>query len=94
MLQHLVDSSIEGLEKGRDRNVQIIVEKIFDHMILPMRISLEQATEISSRIMEAFITAEKVRTHLITLLRRRISMLSMSLFKRMPAALTNYWLES
>jgi uncharacterized membrane protein YheB (UPF0754 family) len=68
VLQHLVDSSIEGLEKGRDRNVQTIVEKIFDHMILPMRISLEQATEISSRIMEAFITPEKVRTHLITLL--------------------------
>lgn len=68
VLQHLVDSSIEGLEKGRDRNVQVIVEKIFDHMILPMRISLEQATEISSRIMEAFITAEKVRSHLITLL--------------------------
>jgi uncharacterized membrane protein YheB (UPF0754 family) len=68
VLQHLVDSSIEGLEKGRDRNVQTIVEKIFDHMILPMRISLEQATEISSRIMEAFITPEKVRSHLITLL--------------------------
>jgi len=68
VLQHLVDSSIEGLEKGRDRNVQTIVEKIFDHMILPMRISLEQASEISSRIMEAFITPEKVRTHLITLL--------------------------
>ncbi|PZM79140.1 MAG: hypothetical protein DKT66_21900 [Candidatus Melainabacteria bacterium] len=68
MLQHLVDSAIEGLEKGRDRNVQVIVEKIFDHMILPMRISLEQATEISSRIMEAFITPEKVRSHLITLL--------------------------
>lgn len=68
VLQHLVESSIDGLEKKRDRNVQVIVEKIFDHMILPMRISLEQATEIASRLMEAFITPEKVRNALITLL--------------------------
>ncbi|HEY9785072.1 MAG TPA: DUF445 family protein [Candidatus Obscuribacterales bacterium] len=68
LLQHLVDSIIEGLEKGKDRNVALVVEKIFEHMILPMRINLDQANELSARIMEALMTPPKIRNALIILL--------------------------
>lgn len=68
LLQHLVVSIIDGLEKGKDKNVALVVEKIFEHMILPTRISLDQANELSSRLMEAFITPVRVRNALIVLL--------------------------
>lgn len=68
LLVHLVESITEGLEKGKDKNVALIVEKIFEHMILPTRISLDQANEFSARLMEAVLTPVKIRNALIVLL--------------------------
>jgi uncharacterized membrane protein YheB (UPF0754 family) len=68
LLYHLVGSIIESVEKGSDKRVAQITEKIFDQVILSMRISLDQANEIASRLMEAFMTPPKVRTALISLL--------------------------
>lgn len=69
LLQHLVHSIIDGLEKGKDQKaVAQITGKIFDQVILTMRIPLDQANEIAARLMEAFVTPTKVRNALITLL--------------------------
>lgn len=68
MLQHFVQSTIDGLEHGKDTKVPAITEKIFDQVVLTTRINLEQATEISARIMENFLTPQKIRSTLITLL--------------------------
>jgi uncharacterized membrane protein YheB (UPF0754 family) len=68
LLQYLVISTVDGLEKGKDQKVAAITEKIFDQIILTMRIPLDQANEIASRLMEAFATPAKVRNALIALL--------------------------
>lgn len=68
VLQHFVNTTIESLEQGKDTKLPSIIEKIFDQVVLSTRISLEQATELSARIMENFLTPEKVRSGLITLL--------------------------
>src|SRR5262249_9434226 len=43
LLQQYVVSIVDGLEKGQDRRVATIVEKLFDHVILSTRISKEQS---------------------------------------------------
>ncbi|HEY9870191.1 MAG TPA: DUF445 family protein [Candidatus Obscuribacterales bacterium] len=68
MLQHLVVSMTDGLAKGSDTRVAVITEKIFDQMILSARIPLDQAHELSNRIMENVLTPERVRSGLIALL--------------------------
>src|SRR5262249_9670094 len=68
LLQHFVQSTIDSLEQGKDTKIPAITEKIFDQLVLTTRINLEQATEISARIMENFLTPAKLRTMLITLL--------------------------
>ncbi len=68
MLNHLVASIIHSVETGKDHRVATICEKIFDHAIVTMRISLDQANEIANRLMEAFVTPVKIRAALITLL--------------------------
>lgn len=68
LLQHLVESIIDGLESGKETRVAVVTEKIFDQIILSTRISLDQANEISARLMEAFFTPAKIRNGLITLL--------------------------
>ncbi|HNM50854.1 MAG TPA: DUF445 family protein, partial [Candidatus Obscuribacter sp.] len=68
LLEHFVASSIESLEAGKDAKIATITEKVFDQVILTTRISLEQASEFASRILEAFATPPKVRAGLITLL--------------------------
>lgn len=68
LLAHLVESIIDGLERGADTRVAIVTEKIFDQVILSTRISLDQANELSGRIMENILTAERVRNGLISLL--------------------------
>jgi len=68
MLQHLVESIVDGLEKGREQRVSIITEKIFDQVILSARINLDQAHEIAGRLMENFLTPQRIRSGLIALL--------------------------
>lgn len=68
LLQHFVRSSIESLKSGKDNRIPAVTEKIFDQIVMSTRISLDQATELSSRLMENFLTPEKVRNALITLL--------------------------
>lgn len=68
LLHHLLASIIDSVEQGKDRRVAQITEKIFDQVILSVRISLDQANELASRLMEAFATPAKVRSALIALL--------------------------
>jgi uncharacterized membrane protein YheB (UPF0754 family) len=68
LLHHLVESIIDSVEKGKDKRVAQITEKIFDQVVLSVRINLDQANEIASRLMEAFLTPTKVRNALIVLL--------------------------
>src|SRR6516165_5307524 len=68
LLHHLLTSTIDSVERGKDKRVAQITEKIFDQIILSVRISLDQANEISARLMEAFLTPIKVRNALIVLL--------------------------
>jgi|694.fasta_scaffold111605_4 uncharacterized membrane protein YheB (UPF0754 family) len=68
LLQHLVESTIESVEQGREQKVAAITEKIFDQVILSTRISLDQANELAAYIIEAFITPTKVRNVLISVL--------------------------
>lgn len=68
ILRQFVDGTISSLEQGKDTRVAAITEKIFDQVILTTRINLDQANEIAARLMENFLTPEKVRNGLITLL--------------------------
>ncbi|HEY9715062.1 MAG TPA: DUF445 family protein [Chroococcales cyanobacterium] len=68
LLQHLVESTIESVEQGKEQRVATITEKIFDQVVLSTRISLDQANEIASYLMEAFLTPAKVRNALIQIL--------------------------
>ncbi len=68
ILEQFVESTISSLEQGKETKIPEICEKLFDHIVVSTRISLEQATEISSRIMENFLTPERIRSTLITLL--------------------------
>jgi len=67
-LEHWVESTIDGLEQGKATRIAAITEKIFDQIILKTRINLDQANEIASRIMEAFLTPVNIRNWLVTLL--------------------------
>lgn len=68
LLQHLVESTIESVEQGKGEKVAAITEKIFDQMILTARINLDQAHEIASYLLEAFLTPNKVRSALVSVL--------------------------
>jgi len=68
ILRQFVDSTISSLEQGKETRVAAITEKIFDQVIVTTRINLDQANEIAARLMENFLTPEKVRSGLITLL--------------------------
>jgi uncharacterized membrane protein YheB (UPF0754 family) len=68
LLQHLVESTIESVEQGREQKVAAITEKIFDQVILSTRIKLDQSNEIASYIIEAFLTPVKVRNMLVAVL--------------------------
>lgn len=68
MLEHLVVSIVDGVEKGTDQRVANITEKIFDQVVLNTRISLDQANEIAGRVMETVMTPPRIRTTLIALL--------------------------
>jgi uncharacterized membrane protein YheB (UPF0754 family) len=68
VLEHVVLQLINDLETGRDTKVATITEKIFDHTIMHARISLDQATEISSRLMETVLTPQRIRNAALVLL--------------------------
>jgi len=68
LLRNLVESTIDGVEKGKDKKVAAITEKIFDQVILTTRIPLDQANELASYLIEAFMTPDKVRNLLVTVL--------------------------
>lgn len=68
ILRQFVDSTITALEQGKDTRIAAITEKIFEQVLMTTRISFDQANEIAQRIMENFLTPEKIRNALITLL--------------------------
>jgi uncharacterized membrane protein YheB (UPF0754 family) len=68
LLHHWLASTIDSLESGNDKRIAAITEKIFDSVLLSVRISLDQANEFAARLMEAFMTPQRVRGALITLL--------------------------
>lgn len=67
-LEQLVLAVIEGVETKRHRHIATITEKIFDQIIIGMRISRPQADEAAAWIMESIVTAANVRLEVIRLL--------------------------
>ena len=68
LLQQYVVSIVDSLEKGADRRVAAMVEKLFDQVILSTRISKEQSDEFAQLIMDNMFTPVQVRTVLVGLL--------------------------
>ncbi len=68
LLQQLVISIVEGLDKGADKRISVITEKIFDQIVLSARISAYQADELADRLMESVFTPDKIRSGLVFLL--------------------------
>lgn len=68
LLHHLLESTIDSIQSGKDRRFAAIVEKIFDQVILSARISLPQAQGMSAFLMETLITPVKIRNSLLALL--------------------------
>lgn len=68
LLEHLVVSVVDGLEKGSEPKVASVTEKIFDQVILSTRISYTQASDISARLMDTVLTPARIRSALISLL--------------------------
>src|SRR5262249_23622403 len=68
VMESVVVSIIDGIEHKHDQRVTTITEKIFDMVILPIRISLEQARRISDHLFDAAITPERLRLTTIDVL--------------------------
>lgn len=68
ILQQYVVSIVDGVEKGSDRRVASMVEKLFDHVVMNTRISKEQSQEFADRIMENIVNTTQIRNLLINLL--------------------------
>lgn len=64
----IVGTAIDGVQTGQDQRLAKATEKIFDQVVLSVRISKDQADELSARVMETFVTPQKVRGALLTLL--------------------------
>lgn len=67
-LEHLVLTIIEGVEQGKHKNIAVITEKIFDQIVLTVRIARHQADEAAAWIMDSIITPGNVRTEIIRML--------------------------
>jgi uncharacterized membrane protein YheB (UPF0754 family) len=67
-MEQLVLAVIEGVEHGRHRNIATITERIFDQIILSVRISRHQADEASKWIMDSIVTSSNIRHELVRLL--------------------------
>ncbi|MDR3613453.1 MAG: DUF445 family protein [Candidatus Obscuribacterales bacterium] len=68
LLHHFIESTIDGLQSGKETRVTTITEKLFDQVIINVKINPEQSNEIASRIIEAFLTPAKLRSLVITIL--------------------------
>lgn len=68
LLQHFIKTTIESLEERSDTRIPAITDKIFDQIVLSTRINMTQATELSERFMENFLTSEKIRLAIIKVL--------------------------
>lgn len=68
LLNQYVVSIVDGLEKGSDKRVATMVEKLFDQVILSTRISKEQSDEFADRIMENMVNPVQIRSLLVNLL--------------------------
>jgi len=68
LLHHLLDSTIDSIEAGKDRRLAAMVRKIFDELILSAKITTDQAQVISAFVMDTLLTPTKVRNALLTLL--------------------------
>ena len=68
IFQQLVNSLISELSQSDTSKITIILDKIFDEVILTAKLSYEQSNNISLRIMEEVITPQKVRVVLLNLL--------------------------
>jgi len=68
LLNHLIESTIESIERGKDRRVAQIAEKIFDQVIVNLRIPTDQAVHIADRFMDSLITPLLVRNAFINVL--------------------------
>lgn len=68
ILRQYVVSIVDGLEKRKDRRVAVMVEKLFDQIVLSMRIPKDQADEIADRIMENMVNPPQIRQILVNLL--------------------------
>jgi uncharacterized membrane protein YheB (UPF0754 family) len=68
LLHHLLASTIDSIETGKDHRLATMIKKIFDEMILPAKITSEQAIAISNFLMDTVITPSKIRNALLILL--------------------------
>lgn len=68
LLQHFIQTTIESLEDKKETRIPAITDKIFDQIVLSTRINMTQATELSERFMENFLTPEKIRLTLVKVL--------------------------
>ena len=68
LLEQFVVAIIEGVEQGRHKNIAIITEKIFDQLVMNVRVSRQQADEVAAWIMESIVTPLNVRNELIRML--------------------------
>ena len=91
LLHHLVNSTIDGLESGKDTRVANITDKLFDQVLLNTRISLDQATEIANRLMESFVAPAKIRGIVVSCSVPRISMPLTNRSRYMLVDHTRFW---
>lgn len=68
LLQQYVVSIVDGLEKGQDRRVAAMIEKLFDQVVLSTRFTKDQSDEFAELIMENMVNPPQIRSVLITLL--------------------------
>jgi uncharacterized membrane protein YheB (UPF0754 family) len=68
LLHHLLASTIDSIETGKGHRLAAIINKIFDELLLPARITPEQSLAISNFLMDTVITPAKVRSMLLILL--------------------------
>ncbi len=68
LLHHILDSTIDSIETGKDRRLATMVSKIFDELILSAKITSDQAEAISAFLMDTLVTPAKIRAALLALL--------------------------
>ena len=67
-LEQVMLALIEGVEQGKHKNIAQITERIFDQIVLSVRISRPQADEAAAWIMESIVTPLNIRQELIRML--------------------------